>query len=159
MMRIFPALLVVAFLAVPLRSRTAKEPFTLAIRSEAQSFKAGSPVEIKLSLTNNSASDLDASANISDLTGVDPNFVLDVSDAAGNPVSKRPYEHPELATGHAILSRIVKPGKTLEETADLSRVYDLSRPGDYDIQASRRASETKNPSAVESNTIKITITP
>ena len=112
-----------------------------------------------MSLTNTSGSDIDASANISDLTGLDPNFLFDVRDAAGNPVPKRPYEHPELAIGHALLNRIVKPGKTLEETAELCRLYDMRRPGDYDVQASRRASETKSDGVVKSNRIRITITP
>jgi hypothetical protein len=78
-----PTLLIVAVLAVPLRFHATHTPFTLVISSEAQSVKAGSAVEIKLSLTNDSAQDIDASANISDLTGVDPNFIFEVRDPAG----------------------------------------------------------------------------
>jgi hypothetical protein len=154
-----PVLLIAAVLAVPLQFAAAKTPFTLAISSEAQSVKAGAAVEIKLSLTNRSARDIDASASISDLTGVDPNFIFEVRDRAGNLVSKRAYEHPELATGHAILNRVVKPGNTLEEKADIARLYDMSRPGAYDVQASRRASENEKDGVVKSNRIRITITP
>ena len=152
-----PALLIAAVLAVPFQFSAAKTPFTLAISSEAQSVKAGAAVEIKLSLTNRSARDIDASANISDLTGVDPNFILDVRDPAGNLVSKRAYEHSELATGHAILNRVIKPGNTLEEKADIARLYDMSRPGAYEVQASRRASENEKDGVVKSN--RITVTP
>jgi hypothetical protein len=104
-MRVIPVLLIVAVLAVPLRFHATNPPFTLVISSEARSVKAGSAVEIKLSLTNHSAQDIDASANISDLTGVDPNFVFEVRDAGGISVRKRQYEYPELATGHAIVNR------------------------------------------------------
>jgi hypothetical protein len=155
----FPALLIVAVLAVPLRFHATNTPFTLVISSEAKSVKVGSAVEIKLSLTNASAQDIDASANISDLTGVDPNFIFEVRDAIGNLVSKREYEHPELATGHALLNRVIKPGKTLEEKADIGRLYDMSRPGEYSIQASRRASENEKDGFVKSNKIRITVTP
>jgi hypothetical protein len=159
-MRMIPVLLlIVTVLAVPLRFHAAKKPFTLVISSESKSFKTGSAVEIKLSLTNNSDGDIDASANISDLTGVDPNFLFDVRDAAGNLVSKRVYKHPELATAHAMLNRLIKPGRSLEEKPDLNRLYDMSRPGEYDVQASRRASENENDGVVKSNRIRITVIP
>ncbi len=154
-----PVLLIVAVFAVPLRFHAIYTPFTLVISSEAKSVKVGSAVEIKLSLTNDSAQDIDASANISDLTGVDPNFIFEVRDAAGMLVAKRRYEHPELATGHAMLNRVIKPGKTLEETADIGRLYDMSRPGEYNIQASRRSSENEKDAVVKSNKIRITVTP
>jgi hypothetical protein len=158
-MRMRPAGLIAAVLGVPLAFYAANQPFTLVISSEAKSFKTGSAVEIKLSMTNNSDRDIDTSAAISDLTGVDPNFLFEVRDAAGNLVSKRVYEHPELATGRAILNRVIKPGKSLEETSDLSRLYDMRRPGEYDVQASRRASESKEDGIVKSNRIRITVTP
>jgi hypothetical protein len=158
-MRMIPVLLIIAVLAVPLQFRATNTPFALVISSEAKSVKAGSAVEIKVSLTNHSAQDIDASANISDLTGVDPNFIFEVRDAAGILVAKRGYEHPELANGHAMLNRAIKPGKTLEETADIGRLYDMSRPGEYNIRASRRASENENDGVVKSNKIKITVTP
>jgi hypothetical protein len=154
-----PVLLIVAVLGVPLRFHATNRPFTLVIRSEAKSVKAGSAVEIKLSLTNDSAQDIDASANISDLTGADPNFIFEVRDAAGIFVAKREYEHPELATGHAMLNRVIKPGKTLEETADIGRLYDMNRPGEYNIQASRRASENEKDGVIKSNKIRIIVTP
>jgi len=158
-MRMRPVVLIAAALAVPLGFHAANQPFTLVISSEAKSFKTGSAVEVKLSMTNNSDRAIDTSAAISDLMGVDPNFLFDVRDAAGKLVSKRVYEHPELATGHAILNRIIKPGKSLEETPDLSRLYDMSRPGEYDVQASRRASENEKDGVVKSNRIRITVTP
>jgi hypothetical protein len=159
-MRIISVLvLAAAALAFPLRFHAANKPFSLVISSESKSFKAGSAVVINVSLTNNSDKDIDASANISDSTGIDPNFLFDVRDAAGNLVAKRVYKNPELSTGHAMLGRLIKPGRTFEENADLNRLYDMSRPGEYDIQASRRASENENDGVVKSNGIRIAVTP
>ena len=76
-----PVLLIAALLAAPLRIPAGKTLFTLVISSKTQSVKSGAAVEIKLALTNISAQDIDASASISDLTGVDPNFIFEVRDA------------------------------------------------------------------------------
>ena len=85
---------------------------------------------INVRLTNNSKQDIDASGGFSDLTGLDPNYVFDVRDSAGNLVPKRRYEHPELATGHPV-NRTIKPGDSLTEEQGVSRLYDMSRPGKY----------------------------
>jgi len=113
---------------------------------------------IKIHLTNSSKRDLDASANISGLTGVDPNYLYDVRDSGGNLVPKRVYEHPELATGHAVF-RTVKAGESITNVQNLSRLYDISQPGKYVIQVRRGVPGKAKDGAVESNKITLTITP
>jgi len=91
------------------RSQSAKQPFAITISPESQTVRTGSEAEITVHLKNTSDRELDISANISDLTGVDPNYTYEVRDSSGSLVPRRAYKHPELATGHAVL-RTVAPG-------------------------------------------------
>jgi hypothetical protein len=70
----------------------------------------GADVWIRVSLTNSSNRNLDDSGSYSGQTGLDPNFQFDVRDQKGELVSKRRYEHPELATGTPI-NRTLHPGE------------------------------------------------
>jgi hypothetical protein len=142
----------------PGENHAAKQPFTLVIRAQEPTVKAGSGVSINVHLTNTSNRDLDASANISDMTRVDPNYLFDVRDSSGKSVPRRVYQHPELATGHAIF-RTIKPGEDVTDVEDVSRLYDLTHPGKYVIQVSRRISDNEKDGVVQSNAITITVAP
>lgn len=159
-MRILAALLLVATSAVLVlaQDRAAKQPFTIAISPVNATVKAGADVWIKVQLTNTSKQDLDTSANISDLTGLDPNFVPQVRDSRGHLAPKRVYPHPELAGGHPVLDRILRPGENLAEEQNVSRLYDMTRPGEYVIQVSRDVPKELGKGTVKSNTITITVT-
>ena len=138
-------------------SAPANQPFAIAISTERREVKAGAHVVLKVRLTNNSGQDVDMSGNVSDLTGLDPNYVFDVRDSKGNPVPKRTYKHPELAGGHPVMNRTVSPGKTLTEEQIVSRLYDMTHPGNYVIQVSRRVSDNTADGAVTSNKITVTV--
>jgi hypothetical protein len=156
---LLPLLLVANLLVFALGSnQAAKPPLTISISIDKPIVKAGEEVLIKVHLTNTSDQGLDNSANINDMTGVDPNYFYDVHDTGGKLVRKRVYEHPELATGHAIF-RSVKPGESITDVQDLSRLYDMRQPGKYVIQVSRRISEGKRADVVKSNKITVTVTP
>jgi hypothetical protein len=71
--------------------------------------------------------------------------------------AKRIYAHPELATSSAILDRIINPGDSLAGSQDISRLYDMSRPGKYVIQASRQVSDAKDSHVVKSNRLTVTV--
>jgi hypothetical protein len=58
-----------------------------------------------------------------------------------------------------MLNRVIKLGNTFEGTSDIGRLYDMSRPGKYHVQVSRRASENEKDGVVESNKIRVTVTP
>ncbi|HEY2822693.1 MAG TPA: hypothetical protein VGJ06_16735 [Candidatus Acidoferrum sp.] len=160
-MKVFSRAVLIAFFALTAlgQERPSRKPFTIVISTNVQTIEVASGVWIRVNLTNTSSRSLDTSANISDLTGTDPNFIFDVRDSDGNSVPKRVYEHPELATGRAILGRLIKPGASLTEDQDISRLYDMSHPGAYVIQVSRRASEFKKDGVVKSNKITVRIVP
>jgi hypothetical protein len=51
------------------------------------------------------------------------------------------------------------PGKSVSEESDLSKVFDLSRPGTYTVQAIGRGHDFTTEKNVASNTVTFTITP
>ena len=138
--------------------QAAKAPFTLEISTDQPVVKAGSAVWIKVHLTNTSKRAMDCSATISNMTGVDPNYIFEVHDEAANAAPIRMHEHPELATGQPI-SRSLKPGERLTDDEEVSQVIDMSRPRRYTIQVSRRVSDSKKDGVVKSNAITISVTP
>ena len=132
------------------------QPFSIVISTRKPVVKVGSEVPVKITLTNNSNRELNTSANISDLTGVDPNYSYEAHDSRGNPVKMKRHEHPELAFGHAIFGS-VKPGESVTTVQDISRLLDVDTPGKYVIQVSRRVPDPKNGALVKSNKIVITV--
>ena len=121
--------------------------------------KAGAEVAVTVHFKNTSNQELNHNANISDLTGVDPNYIFEVRDGSGALVPRKVYEHPELANGHAVFLT-VEPGEGVTDTEPISRLLDLSRPGKYVIQVSRRinANDEKD-GVVKSNRVTVTVTP
>ena len=158
-MRIVVLLLAVASAAFgSVQDRTAKQPFRIDISAAAETVKVGSGVDITIVLKNVSAAPLSCSANISELTGQDPNLQFDVRDNRGHLIPKRVYPHPELAQGNAILNCAIKPGKSRTDHQDIGRIYDMTRPGKYIVQVSRPISYTdKKAGVVKSNKVTITV--
>ena len=138
------------------RSQSPKQPFVITISPESQTVRSGSEAEITVHLKNTSDRKLDLSANISDLTGVDPNYTYEVRDSSGNLVPQRTYKHPELATGHAVF-RTVQPGESVTDSEPIGRLLDVSKPGKYVIQVSRRVSKDEKDGEVKSNKITLAV--
>ena len=151
-------LVLVSVSAAFARNPATRTPFTIEISAEQQVVKVGSEVSLKVRLTNTSKRVMDCSATISNMTGVDPNYVFDVRDDANNAVPLRVFAHPELATGQPV-SRSLKPGESFTDEEEVSRVLDMSRPGHYTIQVSRRVSDNKKDGSIKSNTITVTVEP
>jgi hypothetical protein len=139
------------------QNETAKRPLSIVINLETPTVKAGSGVSVKGRLTNTSNKPLDASGCYCGPSGLDSYLTWEVRDDKGRMAAKRIYPHPELATSSAILDRIVKPGESIAGSQDISRLFDMSRPGKYVIQASRRTSDEKDSDVVKSNKVTVTV--
>jgi hypothetical protein len=132
-------------------------PLSISVRAVQPFYKVGNDVSIEIRLTNNLSHDLNTSANISDLTGVDPNYAFDVRDKSGKPVPLRSYKNREFATGRAIFD-VLKSGETVTRIQTISRVFDLSQPGEYTVQVGRRSTDNPKERLMKSNTITVTVT-
>jgi hypothetical protein len=136
----------------------ANPPFTIVISPVSANVTIAEGVFVKLTIRNVTTIPMDISANISDLTGVDPNYVWNVMDDGGTPVPKRKYPHPELAGGRPFLGPMLQPGSTFTRTEALSRLFDLSKPGRYMIDASRQISlSNRDAGVVRSNIITVRV--
>jgi len=142
----------------PQADTQANPPFAIVISAEEREVKYGARAMVKVELTNNSDHDLDMSTGINDFTAVDPNYVVDVRDSKGNSAPKRVYKHPEFATTSVRFGG-VEPGKTYTSHELVGRLYDMSAPGDYVVQVSRRVSDNESDGFVKSNAITITVLP
>lgn len=160
-MRLFQISVLIAIVTVGAfgQSKNPKEPFTIAIKVETSIVKAGSAVVANGRVTNTSNRPIDASGCYCGPSGLDSYLAWEVRDVEGHLVAKKIYPHPELATSSAILDRIIKPGESLSGSQDISRLYDMSRPGKYVIQASRPTSDAKDALIIKSNKASVTIIP
>lgn len=147
-----------AFAVLVQESFAASQPFTMSLSTEKTVVKAGADVWVKVHLTNTSSRDMDLSASINDMIGIDPNYNIDVRDMSGNPGAKKHHDHMNLATGHGVF-RSLKAGDSVTDEINVGRLYDFSTPGRYTIQISRQISENAKDGSVKSNAIRVTVTP
>ena len=117
-MRFFQILTLIATTAVIAfgQSNPPKESFTIVIKAETAIVKAGSGVPINGRLTNVSNRPIDASGCYCGPSGLDSYLTWDVRDDKGHLAAKKIYSHPELATGSAILDRIILRARALPKT-------------------------------------------
>jgi hypothetical protein len=136
-------------------ARSAQAPFSISLAATDQSVKAGADVWVKIQLTNKSQQDL--SAPVMETNGVDTEYQYDVRGTNGAAPNKVPNAHPEIQIG-SIKSRILKPGQSSGwQEVRVSKVYDLTHPGEYMVQVSREVPGQKE--VVKSNTVTVIITP
>jgi hypothetical protein len=133
-------------------------PYTITISPRVETVTSGDPIDVVVTFKNLTNHGIDFSANISDLTGIDPNCSFEVTDDHGAPVQQKKYPHSELATGHAVF-RILEPGESITETESVGRLFDMSKPGKYVIQVSRPNFKDKSAAVVRSNKITIAVLP
>ena len=151
-------------------AQSSPPPFSLTIRAEQPTVKAGSPVWVHATMENKSDADLSVfRANAEDQGG----WVYDVNardEKGGKPPETHFYRRRQ---GHLTPEEVdrepinifpgggptypLKPGKTIEDRVNVSKLYDLSHPAKYTIQFRRLDPGSK--SFVKSNEITVTVTP
>jgi hypothetical protein len=161
-----PLLLAGISVAVPNQSDGAnqvKPPFSITISTETPTVKAGAEVSIKVRITNASNHDINASSAYYRGVdgGMDASYDEEVRDSKGNLAKRKQSSEPESEvplTG-SIRLRTLKPGESADAVTGVSQQYDMSRPGQYGIQLSRRISDNPKDGVVKSNKITVTVTP
>jgi len=153
-------LLSVASMTVSLsgQAQADKAPFTVTISAETPVVKAGKQVIVDVTVTNISKHEIDGGGVVNEMLGMDTYDTYDIRDNVGNPAGKNTIKHPN-GVGRGTLPIIIKPGESKVVSADeLGIVYNLSRPGEYTIQLSRRVAFDPKAGVVKSNTITVTVT-
>jgi hypothetical protein len=128
------------------------EPFALSISSKPV-VALGSPVEIRVRLTNKSTHDINGSTMHN--RGFCPSYVYDIRDQSGNAVQQKESDQ---AIQGSLRVMMLKPGESRDETTTINEMFDLW-PGTYTVQLSKPVSDAPGADVVKSNKITITITP
>ena len=139
-------------LAAPnLCAQSASLPFTDVISAPAGTIKSGSNVRIDITIKSNSSERMTLRDN-----RLGPQEAgISIWDSSGNQLPPR-----DEFKSYFTLSRfgmIIDPGKSIIESVDLNRWFDLTKPGQYTVQAKKRIPGSK--SFVESNKLIITLVP
>jgi hypothetical protein len=127
-------------------------PFTLDLSANRAPYKAGAKVYVGVVQTNTSDHIVDCSTwsvGSSDLT-----FDYSIVDETGASLKQR--VDAKTAPGSFSVCQL-DAGKSQDGEYLLSWLYDLSRPGKYTVQVSRRVSNNPLDGVVKSNTIVLEI--
>lgn len=130
-------------------------PFSLTLSALTPRVEPGSLVAVKIVMKNLSNHDLEYGVGY--CNGLDRNYDYDVRDSTGKRLEFSAAKHPELFTCHGWPPHIVKPGETDTSGGAVSNFYDLSKPGEYVIQVSRKISDRPKDGIVESNKVTISV--
>ena len=130
------------------------QPFSIRISAAKSTITAGSPVYIKVVMTNTSKHDVDCSSFY--VNGSDLRFRVKVENQDGKSM-KTQKAHPELLPGSFQPCTLAPGESTLAREILITAFHDLSQPGTYRIHVDRV--NTEKDGAVSSNVISVLIEP
>jgi len=134
-------------------SQSASQPFTVVISAPATATKSGSIVRLDITVNNNLSDRMFLTSN-----RLEPGEAgISIRDSDGNQLAPRDEFKPRPDAIHSRFGVNIPPGKSITESVDLNRWFDLTKPGQYTVQAKKRIPGSH--SFVESNKLTITITP
>ncbi len=146
-MKMLPVLLVLMSLLAPLRTDAQckntydEHPATsLTISQVRDSLKIGSPILVRMILTNNSNHDISVGRDVRER-----DYQVEVRDANGDLAVDTKYGHarnghadPNSFTPDELRSNVycvnVKAGETSVFEVDVSKLYEIAKPGKYTVQ-------------------------
>ena len=130
-------------------------PFTLILGTEENVVKAGSEVKINITLRNSSNRAIHMNTGSSEIE-----YVIEVRDSQGTSAPKTDFGRKANERPHFSSDQIftLQPGECLPKISlDVTKLYDLSRPGKYTIQVNRLVPKELGSGQIRSNPITITI--
>jgi hypothetical protein len=160
----------------------AKRPAeTIAIDVQQGELKIGSPIALRVTMTNVSDHPIYFACELVDgpvfrqvgLRRMD----IEIRDANGEAIAETecgmtihgrslvqpqvkvdPHTVGKMTAGRKGVAGVLTPGKALLEESDLSREFVLNKPGSYTIQAIDRRGDTDTEQVVLSNKLTVTLT-
>lgn len=153
-----------AAVGVAQEAQAPKPPFAITISAALASVKVGERIPLLVTMTNISGRDisLEGGQRISELGNeVERDMGVMVYDADGKRVRETEYgrlvygRRYKMFPGKTVCCAQWKPGESFMEEADLTKEFDLSKPGTYTVEA--RRSDEGIMGFVVSNRISFTI--
>ena len=135
--------------------------FSIAISVDSSTVKTGSQITTKAVLTNK-AKDTIFLDTFAQWTG-ELDLEVEVRDVQGNLAPLTDYGRlvikgeGDVPIVGKVFSMALLPGEVLKKDVVISKLYDLSQPGKYTIQAQRV--DDANGALAKSNTVTVTVTP
>lgn len=141
----------------PCQTQTATEPrFSLTLSALNPRPETGQRIELKIMMKNLTNHDLEYRYDFRN--GQDRSNNFDVWDASGKKLEPSKKKYPEIGdTFEPVPPHLVKPGETETSGTTITLLYDMTQPGTYTIQASRKVSDEPNDGVVHSNKIIVTV--
>ena len=138
-------------------SPTTDAKFSLSITVAPANSKPGEDVIVTVLLRNTSDSFYELPVILEALHGERNGFIAEVKDASGValPRGVRPEDQQRRAESWSAAG--LHPGRTYKDQIDLSKLFDLSAPGKYQISVHRVDRQTNV--IVNSNTVTLNIAP
>ncbi|MCC7157776.1 MAG: hypothetical protein IT161_24560 [Bryobacterales bacterium] len=152
----------IAWCQASLDSGSQRRNHALSIRSKQPEFRVGEEIAIEVTFTNTSEKPVLAAPV---LPTAEVSYKLDVRDEKGDPVPETSYGRKLRAgkddSGRETVTvfqtaplRYLQPGESIKEQIVLNKLYDLSKPGAYTVQAQ---AQSDNEGKAKSNRFTITI--
>jgi hypothetical protein len=135
--------------------------FGISITISQNTIRTGANLQLQIKVKNISDHDLSLFVPF-DETGIAQMFDVNVRDSAGASVPETAvgmHVHGKTAEPPLISGPVktISPGKEIDRNTDLTRIFDLAKPGTYTVQVTRMDFDQKV--LVKSNIITITVTP
>lgn len=146
-------------LAAALGSAAAAQLVSVTLSTANASVRSGDRIPIRIVIKNTSDHDISLLRSPSpSLAEMHYRFTVERHD--GQKVRETSYKRSidKGVAGSEVLVTL-KPGQTLEERADLAKLFDLTSPGEYQIQASRTLPSSEGDGSVGSNKLSLTVVP
>jgi hypothetical protein len=139
------------------QTQSAKEPpFSLTLSALTPSVAAGQRIELKIVMKNLTNHDLEYQHDFRNYQDRSNNY--DVWDASGKKLEPIKKKYPQIGdTFEPVPPHNVKPGETETSGITITLLYDMTQPGTYTIQASRKISDEANDGVVHSNKITVSV--
>jgi dipeptidyl aminopeptidase/acylaminoacyl peptidase len=142
----------------PVRTGDARATFLIAISASSDEVQVGADPRIVITLRNLAEHQI-LFAHKPGKENAEYSYTIVVRNRAGKVIQETAYgresrSHPE-AEGRSV--DYVQPGQSTVQTAHLTRLVNLSRPGEYRVKVSRKDPESQT--VVESNEITLNVVP
>ena len=136
------------------------QPLKVTISAAREEVKVGEEVRIHVVLTNVSEQTITVLRSPSQ-EQAEEHYTVRVYDKSGKDATETKYGHAagSYRFGGSEIVKPLAPGETMAEDTILSKQFDLTAPGEYQIQVSRPVSENPKDGVVQSNKIIITVLP
>ncbi len=141
--------------------RGEQQPFSVTLATQHDIVKAGEDIHLQVTLTNTSHNEIKFAEAPGDTPPAEYQYLFQVRDSKGHPAQDTEYGHKFKENTRPRGSRVtwtLQPGESMKDETVLTKLFDLSRPDKYVIEAFRRIPEHLGKGTVKSNTLTITVT-